>query len=390
MTPSVLVVDDSISVRVNLQHALTIAGFNASACESLALARKALQNTTFDLLLLDVLLPDGNGFDLVQEVRGKSSRSDTAVILLSGEAAVSHRIRGLHAGADDYIGKPYSTSFVIARARHVLEAYSKDVRRIAATGEREKRILLVDDSMTFLNAFADSLRADGHDVVLAKSGTEALSYLSAQAADAVVLDVFMPGMTGLEVNRRIKSMSAHADTRVMLLTGRDDSMAKASGISAGVDDFVVKSADIGVMKARLLDMLRRPAGGGNSRSRLSATPAVGVPTVRKSDSIRPSSAPPPRSETEGIKMPESYRVNDTGTRTSPLFERLLSVCGLPGVVGRGSMKRALDRAGADVVALTPEGLQKALDEIRTTLSVFLPAADVAQHMEAIAALARKR
>lgn len=389
MTPSVLVVDDSISVRVNLQHALTIAGFNASACESLALARRALQNTSFDLLILDVLLPDGNGFDLVQEVRGKSSRADTAVILVSGEAAISFRIRGLHAGADDYIGKPYSTSFVIARARHVLEARSKDVRRIAATGEREKRILLVDDSITFLNAFADSLRADGHDVVLAKSGTEALSYLSAQAVDAVVLDVFMPGMTGLEVNRRIKSMSAHADTRVMLLTGRDDSMAKASGMSAAVDDFVVKSADIGVMKARLLDVLRRPGGGGTSRARLSATPAVGIPTVRKPDSKRPS-APPPRPETEGMKMPESYRVNDTGTRTSPLFERLLSVCGLPGVVGRGSMKRALDRAGADVVALTPESLGKALDEIRNTLTVFLPAADVAHHMEAIAALARRR
>lgn len=389
MIPTVILVDDSISIRVNLQHTLTVAGFNVVACENAALARKALQNGSFDLMLLDLNLPDGNGFELAQEIRATASRSNMALIILSGESSVSQRIRALHAGADDFIGKPFSVSFLLARARSTLEARGKDTRRITATSEREKRILIVDDSVTFLNAFADGLRAEGHDVVLAKSGAEALSYLAVQTADAVVLDVFMPGMTGLEVNRRIKALPNQSETRVMMLTGRDDSVAKAMGMSSGADDYVVKSADIGAMKARLLELLRRPAGG-SSRGRFAATPVAGIPvTSRTPDSKRPS-APPPRLEPDSVKLPESFRIHDTGTRTSPLFERLLSVCGLPSVVGRGSMKRALDRAGADVVALTPEGLAKALDEIRNTLSVFLPAEDVAHHMQDIVALTRRK
>lgn len=391
MAPSILLVDDSISVRVTLQHALTMAGFNAVACETAGLARSAIQNGSFDLMIIDVILPDGNGLDLLQDLRAhhsKNTKNKPAVILLSGETSIAQRLRGFHAGADDYIGKPYAPPFVIRRVHQLLRGRKQGGLPVAAQEEPLFRILLVDDSITFLNAFAEKLRGDGHDVVAAKSGTEALSYLAAQMVDAVVLDIFMPVMNGLEVNRRIKAMPNHYETPVMMLTGRDDSVAKATGITAGVDDYVVKSADLGAMKARLLDLLKPERQAARATVRRSLSP-TGIQAVAPAPESR-SSPPSTRGEGDVIKAPDSVRNCDTGKRSSPLFEQLVLMSGLPGVVARGSMKRALDRAGVDVVSLTPEGLGRALDEIRSTLSVFLPAPEVARQMDQIMGLVKRR
>ncbi|HLM72333.1 MAG TPA: hypothetical protein VK459_06570, partial [Polyangiaceae bacterium] len=91
--------------------------------------------------------------------------------------------------------------------------------------------------------------------------------------------------------------------------------------------------------------------------------------------------------------PESSRTPDSGrdpkSGSSPLFEQVLAVCGLPHFIGRSSMKRAFERAGVDVTALTPEGLARGLGEVRQTLCVFLPAAEAERHMVSIAGLSRK-
>lgn len=450
MSTNVLLVDDSLSVRVNLQHALMAAGFSVTACENGALARRAIRSGAFNLIILDVILPDANGIEIAQEARAYPPTAKAPIIMLSSEADVQHRIRGFAAGASEYIGKPYGASYVVKRVKQLTDMRSSSPSVNAApTGPL--RILLVDDSPTFLNAFADRLRVDGHDVILAKSGSEALSFLAVQPVDGVVLDVFMPGISGLETCRRIKNTPTWADIPVMMLTGREDSVAKATGITSGVDDYLVKSPDIASMVARLSELLRKrrqdrsrgsargpdsprdsvraaqlvertlttARGPDSSRSDSSAgrlaTPSSDRPGIgRGPDSVRgdssrftpspadrsssgargPDSArvpimamPPPSSEgTAGGRAPESPR---TAACSSPLFEQVLAVCGLPQFIGRSSLRRALDRAGVDVAALTPASLMRALPELRQTLGVFLPAPEIDKYVAAIGALARK-
>jgi DNA-binding response OmpR family regulator len=448
MIPNVLLIDDSLSVRVSLQHALTVAGFNVTACENGAAGRKALRTGPYALLLIDINLPDASGLEIALEARALPTTAKTPIIMLSGDCEVPHRIKGLSSGATDYIGKPFAPSYVVKRARQLTEVRGGSLGAGNNTGSGPLRILLVDDSPTFLNAFAERLRTEGHDVILAKSGAEALSFLAMQPVDGIVLDVFMPGISGLETCRRIKSTPTWADIPVMMLTGREDSIAKATGFTAGVDEYVVKSTDVASMAMRLGELLRRKrlerAAAKTSISSRPPPPSKAPdsprdrgplsvvldkpPSSRGADALRDSSragasseavitqrgpestrdaarlgmlmeraggrSPDSQRNVSHITMPpETSRVPDSGrdpkSGSSPLFEQVLSVCGLPQFIGRSSLQRAFERAGVDVRTLTPEGLARGLGEVRQTLCVFLPAPEAERHMVSIAGLSRK-
>src|SRR5690606_11785840 len=104
------------------------------------------------------------------------------------------------------------------------------------------RVLVVDDSETFLQRVAESLRAEGYAVSLARSGDEALATLDEQTKggappDAILLDMVMPGLSGDETCRRIKANPQWRPIPVVVHTGRDDPRAILDALNAGADDF---------------------------------------------------------------------------------------------------------------------------------------------------------
>jgi two-component system response regulator MprA len=117
------------------------------------------------------------------------------------------------------------------------------------------RILVVDDEPAVRSALERALRLDGYDVALAADGHEALDALSGLAPDAVVLDVLMPELGGLEVCRRLRA--AGDRTPVLMLTARDRVTDRVSGLDAGADDYLVKPFALEELMARLRALLRR-------------------------------------------------------------------------------------------------------------------------------------
>lgn len=386
MKPCVLIVDDSLTVRMDLKEAFEAAGFDTITSATLESARGACQERAFDLAILDVLLPDGDGLMLLQEMKAAPATAGRPVLLLSTEDEVRDRVRGLKTGADDYVGKPYDAAQVVARARELIQrngarprerplivliddspTFAGELRdalegaeyevRVGASGEeglrlaadlrpdavvvdqelpgidgpemirrlrsdaalrrtpcllltasekpadelraleagadafsqkhagaplilaklaallrstREgggaaalpsllapKRILAVDDSATFLAELCDQLRAEGYDAVAAHSGAEALELLGTQPVDGILLDLLMPEMSGQETCRRIKAEPAWRDLPLIILTALDESAAMIEGINAGADDYIAKSGDFEILKARLRAQLRR-------------------------------------------------------------------------------------------------------------------------------------
>jgi DNA-binding response OmpR family regulator len=384
MTSRVLIVDDSLTVRMDLVEAFASAGFASVPCATLTEARSISAREPIALIVLDVLLPDGDGLEWLRELRAQPALARIPVLLLSTEAEVKDRIRGLQTGADDYVGKPYDPAYLVARAKEVLRGrqgaeaeratvlvvddsatYREALRaafeqagyavltassgeeglRVAAAsrphalvvdgimpgldgstvirkirmdpalrrtpcvlltasdedGEElhaleagadafvrkdedsgvvlarlgavlrgaaaqradtasllgPMRILAVDDSPTYLNELADTLRGEGYDVVVARSGEAALDMLAAQAVDCILLDVMMPGLDGLETCRRIKSSPVVRDTPLIMLTAIEDRDAMIDGLSTGADDFISKSSEVNVLKARVRAQLRR-------------------------------------------------------------------------------------------------------------------------------------
>lgn len=117
------------------------------------------------------------------------------------------------------------------------------------------RILLVDDEQALLKSVARSLRFEGHHVVPASDGHEALQLLPITRPDVVVLDVMMPGISGLEVCRRIRSSGDR--TPILMLTAKADVGDRVSGLDAGADDYLVKPFAYEELLARLRSLHRR-------------------------------------------------------------------------------------------------------------------------------------
>ncbi|MEZ6038023.1 MAG: response regulator transcription factor [Planctomycetota bacterium] len=117
------------------------------------------------------------------------------------------------------------------------------------------RILFVEDDLTLRTALADALRGEGHGVDTAADGHEARAALRAQRFDLVVLDVMLPGPSGLELLRELRQRDA--DTPVLLLTARSDESDKVLGLELGADDYVTKPFSLRELLARVKAMLRR-------------------------------------------------------------------------------------------------------------------------------------
>jgi two-component system, OmpR family, response regulator MprA len=117
------------------------------------------------------------------------------------------------------------------------------------------RILVVDDEPSVRNAVRRALVLAGYAVTLAEDGEQALSMLAVQSPDAVVLDVLMPSVDGLEVCRRLRA--AGDRTPVLMLTARDSVADRVGGLDAGADDYVVKPFALEELLARLRALMRR-------------------------------------------------------------------------------------------------------------------------------------
>ena len=252
MPASILIVDDSLTVRMDLADAFERAGFKTIPCATAAEARDALEQTGVALIVLDVLLPDGDGIDLMQEFRQLPEVEGVPILLLSSETEVRDRVRGMVTGADEYIGKPYNTAYVIARARELLRT-----KRSRSVDHEDLRILVIDDSLTFREELADILRNRGYDVHTAESGEEGLRLAADLRPDAIVVDGQLPGMDGSAVIRRIRLDAALRTTPCLFLTASEDANGELRALEAGADTFLQKGDDEAVLLARLSAAVRR-------------------------------------------------------------------------------------------------------------------------------------
>ena len=123
-------------------------------------------------------------------------------------------------------------------------------------GPRRSRVLVADDTESIRLLFRRLLSADGHDVLVASDGAEALDTVRRHQPDVILLDVTMPGLDGLEVCRRLKADPMTRLTPIVLVTGQTDLSDRIRGIEAGADEFLSKPVHPHELKARVKSLTR--------------------------------------------------------------------------------------------------------------------------------------
>jgi two-component system, OmpR family, response regulator RegX3 len=138
---TVLMVEDEVSITEPLREALEREGFDTELAPTASEALEVTERVSPDLVLLDVMLPDGSGFEVCRALR---ERSRVPIIMLTARGEETDRIVGLELGADDYIVKPFSAREVAARIRAVLRRVDEPPKATKPTGPLEAGELTLD------------------------------------------------------------------------------------------------------------------------------------------------------------------------------------------------------------------------------------------------------
>jgi two-component system, NtrC family, sensor kinase len=251
LKPRILIVDDSLTVRMDLGEAFEMAGFTNTLCSTLSEARGVLSTSSYDLIILDVLLPDGDGIEFLREIRTTPSTVGIPVMLLSSEGEVRDRVRGLNTGADDYVGKPYDQSYVVARARELLRK-----KETPTESSQARTVLVIDDSPTFREELKSALESSGYTVLTAETGEDGLRAAVDTRPAVIVVDGVLPGIDGSTVIRRIRADAVLRSTPCILLTASEERSGELRALDAGADAYVRKEEDTQVILARVTAVLR--------------------------------------------------------------------------------------------------------------------------------------
>ena len=174
--PHVLVVDDDTRLRELLCSFLSSNGFRVSAVKSVADARASLAGMAFDLLVLDVMMPDETGLELAGSLR--SLGNNVPILMLSALSETENRIEGLSVGVDDYLAKPFEPRELLLRVQAILKRH--------APRQAEKRELTeVRFGIFSFNLVRGELRRDGELVHLTTRERDILRILAQRAGQPV-------------------------------------------------------------------------------------------------------------------------------------------------------------------------------------------------------------
>jgi two-component system phosphate regulon response regulator OmpR len=173
-----LIVDDDSRIRALLARYLTLQGYRITTAASAADAKSRMQSLAFDLLVLDVMMPGGNGISLARDVRQGEAGAGVPIIFLTAKSEVESRIEGLEAGGDDYLAKPFDPRELTLRIASLLRR-SKE-REIVIPGDRVVRF-----GQFHFDLVQGDLRRDDKRILLAEREREMLRLLAGARGDVV-------------------------------------------------------------------------------------------------------------------------------------------------------------------------------------------------------------
>jgi two-component system cell cycle response regulator len=274
MTARVLVVDD-VPANVKLLEARLSAEYfdvmtAVSGQEALAICERA----ECDVVLLDVMMPDMDGFEVCRRLKSGMTTHHIPVVMVTALDQPSDRVRGLESGADDFLTKPVSDVALIARVRSLsrLKMMTDELRMRAVTSreigiespEREAlaeagrggRILMVDDRPALSERIHIMLSSE-HAVDVERDPTEALFHAAEGSYDLVIVSLDLDNFDGLRLCSQLRSLERTRNVPIVAIAEADNNARLVRALEIGVNDYVVRPFDKNEILARVRTQIRK-------------------------------------------------------------------------------------------------------------------------------------
>jgi diguanylate cyclase (GGDEF)-like protein len=226
----IVIIDEDQNDLAVLCKQVDDAGMTVRSARSMSAGIAELGKQMPDGLLLEIPLPDGDAYELVEHVRSLPGGDEMAIIIVSKQTGFLDKVRSIHCGADAHFEKPVDMKAMIRRLGYLLDKKRQDAPRILSVEDDP-------DQAAFIRAFLESA---GYQVRTCTDPKNFDSYLSAFNPDLVLLDVMLPGMTGYELARYLRQDERHATLPVMFLTTQGNIEARIEAARSGGDDHLVK------------------------------------------------------------------------------------------------------------------------------------------------------
>ncbi len=252
----VLVVDDNETNRTILREILASWGMRPVSADGgvAALAeceRAAKEGHPFQLALLDAMMPGMDGFALARKIKGNPALSGAAVVMLSSMGLGGESLKYREAGIVAYLNKPVKQSELLNVILSVLadkgpspaaSQAPKEAERPAPPSAPRRRVLLAEDNAVNQRLITIMLEKQGHSVVMAANGAEALQKLGEAPFDIVLMDVQMPRMDGLQATAAIREEEKATGRHIPIVALTANAMKgdKDRCLRAGMDAYIAK------------------------------------------------------------------------------------------------------------------------------------------------------
>ncbi len=274
MTARVLVVDD-VPANVKLLEARLSAEYfdvvtAMSGVEALAIAERA----ECDIVLLDVMMPDMDGFEVCRRLKTNPVTHHLPVVMVTALDQPSDRVKGLDAGADDFLTKPVSDVALIARVRSLsrLKMMTDELRMRAVTSreigiqsaEREAiveagrngRVLVVDDRRSSYERIVTMLAGD-HHVDVEADPSAALFRAAEGNYDLLIVSLGLENFDGLRLCSQMRSLDRTRNVPILAIAEADNNTRLVRALEIGVNDYLVRPIDKNELSARVRTQIKR-------------------------------------------------------------------------------------------------------------------------------------
>jgi len=244
----ILIVDDDRDLLRGLTVRLSANGYEVGfAVDSISAMSEARENRP-DLLILDIGLPGGDGFMVLDRFRSVTSLAAVPVIILTAMDPATNKERALSAGVAAFLQKPAANQELLAVIQEVLEESTSSARkeRDRSSDDSEaarKKILVVDDDPDLLQALNIRLKASGYDIVVAADSIAAISKAKKENPDLIILDIAMPGGDGFRVMERLKTAMPRVRIPIIIVSATDPSLNRDRALQAGASAYLQKPVD---------------------------------------------------------------------------------------------------------------------------------------------------